>query len=230
MSEVKKVWEKFLTMIIKNTFGEFIDDEEIKKRVNLIYSKIYTIEPEKLYKNLLYIMNNNSLSEIAIGYKIHFLLDVNYEDLFMNPYSEEFDKNSSLTNNDKELIEKFISNFSIIVNHHIELMIHNQIVDGELNSLNMAILQLSDFYEIPKADKIKPMLVKNGIFSYTMNFSQILYTVAFDKNPFSGEGCDEILSTFIREKYPHRLIAMESLKETWPSGIPLEYVRSYRLF
>lgn len=229
MSRLQIIWKNFLTTIISNTFNEFLSSEQIEERVNWIMSIIHTINPDKLYKNLLFIMNNNSLSEIAIGYKIHFLLDDDYRVLFMDPYSEEFDKNPNLIESDKNILDEYIHNMMIVINHHIEMMIING-NDEKTDDLNKAILELSTSNKLPFHQKIPSKLVKDGIFTYRMSFGQLLYTVAFNQNPFSCNNCDENLITNITESYSHRLEAMKALKVTWPTGIPLKYVKSTKIF
>lgn len=226
MSQIDKVWKEFLSSVITDTFDEFLSSEEVESRVTWILSKLYSISAEKLFKNVLFMMNNNSLSRIAIGYKLHFLED-NWQDLFNEPYSEEFDKNDSLNSEDKKLLDEFIENFSIAINHHVELVIAGNNV---VKNLFDAIKQLSQFYKLPNYEKMESMYVVDGDLVYNMEFGQILYMVAFDQNPFTGLPCNSDIPKMIKEKYPHRLATMESLKKTWPTGISLKYVKSNKIF
>ena len=105
MTGVSKIWKNFLTSVISETFGDFIDSKEIENRSTWILSKINSIAPELLFKNLLYMMNNNPVSKMAIGYKLRFLED-DYKEVFINPFTEEFDNNDSLKIEDKKLLIK----------------------------------------------------------------------------------------------------------------------------
>ena len=66
MTGVSKIWKNFLTSVISETFGDFIDSKEIENRSTWILSKINSIAPELLFKNLLYMMNNNPVSKMTI--------------------------------------------------------------------------------------------------------------------------------------------------------------------
>ena len=229
MSALNKIWNDFLISVITDTFGEFIDQSIISERVNWIVSKIYTIKPEKLYKNILYMMNNNPLSKMAIGYKIRFLEDDNWQNVFNDPYTEEFDKNDSLDNNDKKLISDLLNNFEIVVNHHIELILASNIKTN-INDLSESIKQLAIYYNLPKLENMDNKMIRNGDLIYFMDFSQILYMVVFNQNPLNSEHCPDETQKTIRDKFPKRVQAMETLKIKWPNGIPLKYVKSSNIF
>lgn len=229
MPEVEKIWKKFLTSIITNTFNEFISTTEIENRVDWIISKMIKVNPNKLFKNLLYMMNNNALSQMAIGYKLHFILD-DYQALFMEPYTEEFDRNEFLSAEDSKIIPELIENFSLAINHHIELMIYGKNENHEDLDLINIVKELSQHYSFPSYQILESKIIQDGDFVYKMDFGQILYMVAFNQNPFTGNPCDPNVAKSIREHYYHRLLAMETLKKSWPSGIPLKYVKSGNIF
>lgn len=231
MSRVENIWKKFLRDVITNTFSEFLNQEQINERVEWIITKIHSVTSEVLFKNILYMMNNNALSEIAVGYKLHFLID-DYKELFMNPTTEEFDNNSDLSTDDKEIINLLIENFTIAINHHIELLI-NRTTDEtpeDITNLIMVVKELSNYYKLPRYETMSSQYIQDGSLLYRMSFGQILYMVAFNQNPFLGSPCDKDISVTIRERYPYRLAAMETLKKTWPAGIPLKYVKSTNIF
>lgn len=225
MSKTEKIWKTFITDIITNTFSEFLTSEQIDERASWIIENYKKIKPNLLFKNILYMLNNNGISEMAIGYKLHFLQD-NYQELFMNPQTEEFDKNDSLIEEDKTIIHELIKNFSIAINHHIELLLN-----GENNTtLSNIVKELSTFYKLPRYETVNEMFVRSGDLVYRMNFGQILYMVVYNQNPFNGEPCNETLSKSIREKYPHRVNAMEMLKKSWPVTIDRKYTESSNIF
>lgn len=226
MSTLNKVWKEFLISIIKDTFGEFIDSITINERVDWIISKLHSIKPEKLFRNILYMMNNNPISKMAIGYKIRFLED-DYQVVFNDPYTEEFDRNNSLNKEDKKLILDILDNLGIAINHHIELLFINKKSD---NNLFESIKQLSDHYNIPKFESMDNKMIQEGDLVYFMEFSQILYMVAFNQNPFNSEHCSKKTKKLIKDNFPERLQAMETLKERWQTGIPLKYVKSSKIF
>lgn len=226
MLQIDKVWKDFLTLVITNTFDEFLTSEEIEKRITWILSQLYNIQAEKLFKNILFMMNNNVLSKMAIGYKLHFL-EENWHDLFINPYSEEFDKNDSLSFEDKKLLDEFIENFSMAINHHIELVI---IGNNTISNLFDTVKELSQFYKLPNYEKLESMYIIDGELVYNMEFGQILYMIAFDQNPYTGLPCAGDIPKIIKDKYPHRVATMESLKKSWPTGVPLKYVKSSKIF
>jgi hypothetical protein len=231
MPDIQKIWFDFLHCIMIDTFSEFLDNEEIIKRCNWIISKLFEIDPDIIFKNILYMIRFISISEIAIGYKIHFITD-DYKVLFNNPYSEEFDKNNSLSKEDKELLNIFIHNFCKTINHHIELLIHDPNYNSKtsIDDLIYTIKEISTFYKLPKFEIMSSMFVKDGYILYKMSIGQILYMVSFNQNPYTSLPCQEELIENIRCNYSHRLNMMDCLKKTWPNGIPLKYVLSNKIF
>ena len=225
MSKIQKIWTSFLIEILTNTFSEFLTDVEIKERASWIYANCRNIKPNLLFKNILYMLNNNSVSEMAVGYKLHFLQD-DYQVLFMDPYSEEFDRNDSLNESDKTVLNDLIKNFSIAINHHVELLLNGT----NTVKLNDIISELSKFYNLPKFETSNEMYVRSGDLVYRMNFGQILYMVVYNENPLNGDPCNEVISSSIREKYPHRVSAMQCLKQSWSTNIPRKYTQSSNLF
>lgn len=226
MSTLNKIWNEFLTSVITDTFSEFIDQSKINEIVIWIVSKIHSIQPEKLFKNILFMMNNNPLSKMAIGYKLRFI-EENYQDVFNDPYTEEFDRNSLLEENDKKLVSDLLDNFGIAVNHHVELILAGREI---VNDLSETVKQLSSYYNLPNLETMDSKMIKEGDLVYFMEFGQILYMVAFNQNPLNGEHCSIETQRLIREKFPKRVQAMETLKEKWPTGIPLKYVKSSKIF
>ena len=226
MSALNKIWNDFLISVLTDTFSEFLDQSVINERVNWMINRMHSIEPEKLFKNVLFMMNNNPLSKMAVGYKIRFLED-DYQTVFNDPYTEEFDRNDSLDTNDKKLVSDLLDNFGITVNHHVELIIAGSAI---VNDLSESIKQLSTYYNLPNLEIIDSKMIREGDLVYFMEFGQILYMVAFNQNPLNGEPCSDITQELIRNKFPRRVQAMETLKIRWPTGIPLKYVKSSNLF
>lgn len=231
MSALNKIWNDFLISVLTNTFDEFLNQSMIHERVNWIIGRMHSIEPEKLFKNILFMMNNNPLSKMAIGYKIRFLED-EWQDVFNNPYTEEFDRNDSLDSNDKKLVSDLLDNFGIAVNHHIELILSGsvELSRESVNDLSESIKQLSVYYNLPNLETMDSKMIREGDLIYFMEFGQILYMVAFNQNPLNSEPCSNITQDLIRNKFPKRIQAMESLKVRWPMGIPLKYVKSSNIF
>lgn len=226
MNKVTTVWNTFLTNVIIETFGEFLNKDEIKERVDWIMTIYTKINPDILYKNLVYMLKNNAISEVAIGYKLHFLTN-DYKELFNNPYTEEYDRNPHLSESEKALLDSTIDNFGSIINHHIELLISNREYSGDLAEV---FNQNTDFYGLTKFTPMSSMYVESNNIAYRLNFGQILYFVVFNQNPIDGSSCSEGLIYNIREQYHKRVEMMETLKGTWPHGIPLKYTSSKKLF
>lgn len=226
MAGTTKIWEDFLTSVIKNTFGEFINSEEIDNRVKWILGKIHSIPPEKLFKSILFMMNNNPLSKMAIGFKLRFLED-DYKDVFTEPYTEEFDRNDSLEDTDKTLVTDLVNKFAIAVNHHIEIIIAN---DNSIDDLSEAINQLTAYYNLPNLESMDNKMIREGDLVYFMEFGQLLYMVVFNQNPLNGNPCSDDTASMVNERFPKRVKAMETLKVRWPTGIPLKYVKSSNIF
>lgn len=229
MSEVQKIWEKFLRLVITNTFKDFLNNEQIQERVDWIMTKYTVISPEKLYKNILYSMNNNPLSKMAIGYKLHFLLD-DYKSLFENPHTEEIDDNNLLSNDDSEILTGLVKSFSMSINHHIENLILKKITDDDsILNIYTYMNDLSSFYELTDLKHMDDMFLNNDLTIYHLTFSQILYMVVYNKNPVDESECDKKVAAFVKKSYPQRLNSMKKLKEVW-EDIPLAYVNSSRIF
>lgn len=231
MPEVAKIWFDFLSSVLVKTFGDFLSQEEIVSRCNWIISVLTLLDPDIVYKNILYMMNGNSLSEIAIGYKLHFILD-DYKELFKAPYSEEFDKNPNISESDKKILNEFIHNFSKAINHHIELLIHDSDYNpvSSISNIFETVKELSKYYNLPKYEAMQSMYIRDGNMAYKMDIGQILYMVSFNQNPFTSKPCSEELELTIRTSYSNRLSMMDALKASYPTGIPLKYVISKKLF
>lgn len=225
MTGVSKIWKNFLTSVISETFGDFIDSKEIENRSTWILSKINSIAPELLFKNLLYMMNNNPVSKMAIGYKLRFLED-DYKEVFINPFTEEFDNNDSLKIEDKELLNELIENLMISINHHIEMLI----VGSENTNLLDTIKELSSHYNIPNIESHNDKMIRESNLIYFMSSGQFLYMAVFNQNPFSGLPCSTSNLNMIKTKFPYNFKAMEMLKIRWSTGIPLKYVLCRKLF
>lgn len=231
MPDITNVWKEFIFKVLNETFGEFLSLEEIKIRRDWILSNILVIKPVLLYKNLVYMLSNNSISEIAIGYKLHFLLD-DWKALFNDPYSEEFDRNPNLSEEDKTLLSRIVDQFGTVINHHIELLIHKNDYqpEGSITNIIEAVKNLEKFYELPNYDAMHHMVVESDGIKYKFDIGQLLYFVSFNQNPVDGSPCSETLSNSIKDMYSHRLMMMDTLKGPWPTGIPLKYVQSKRIF
>lgn len=228
LSKVDTIWNNFFKNIMIDTFNEFLTMEQINERATWMLSQYRKIKPHLLFKNIVFMLNNNAVSEMAIGYKLHFLID-DYKTLFINPYSEEFDRNDTLIESDKELLNKIIDNFCIVINHHIEKNLNENDTNIPLD-LSEVVKELSNFLNIPKYETCNEMYINCGDLIYRMSFGQILYMVAFNQNPFNGETCPNEVSNIIEDNHRHRLDAMRSLKRTWETGIPLRYVQSNNIF
>lgn len=231
MPDIVTIWTDFLSRILSETFGEFLNESEITERRTWIMSNITTINPDILYKNLVYMLSNNSISEIAIGYKLHFLLD-DWKALFNAPYSEEYDKNPNLSEEDKKLLDRIVDQFGSVINHHVELLIHNTKYSPKDSITNLidTVKELESFYQLPSYTAMQTMYIESNNLVYKFDIGQILYFVVFNQNPLDGSPCDEDISKNIRQNYHKRIQMMETLKTTWPTGIPLKYVQSKRIF
>ena len=227
MRDIIIIWNDFIKKVLTDTFGSFLNEDEIKERKEWILSNLTVINPDLLYKNLVYMMNNNSISKLAIGYKLHFILD-DWKELFNNPYTDEIDKNSHLLKDEKEFLDRVIDQFGNVINHHIESIIHNHTYNqnNDINDIFLALKDLGKFYELPNYNNMKKMYVESNEHIYKLNIGQILYFVVFNQNPVDGSQCDEKLATRIREHYHKRIKIMETLKVRWPTGIPLKYISS----
>ena len=56
MSALNKIWNDFLISVLTDTFSEFLDQSMINERVNWMINRMHSIEPEKLFKNVLFMM------------------------------------------------------------------------------------------------------------------------------------------------------------------------------
>lgn len=231
MPDIATVWKDFISKVLFETFGEFLNENELKERRDWILANIMLIDPDLLYKNFVYMLSNNSISEIAIGYKLHFLLD-DWKALFKDPYSEEYDRNPNLSEEDKKTLDRIVDQFGSVINHHMELLIHsnNYKSNESINNLINTVKELANFYELPDYNAMNEMHIVSDHILYKFDIGQILYFVSFNQNPIDGTPCEFDLSESIRSMYPQRLMMMDTLKKNWPMGIPLKYVQSKRIF
>lgn len=231
MPDISTVWRDFITKLLNETFGEFLNESELKERRDWILSNVMTLDPDLLYKNLVYMLSNNAVSEIAVGYKLHFLID-DWKALFLAPYSEEYDKNPNLSEEDKKILTSTVDKFGSVINHHFELLIHKSDYKPAESITNLidAMTELSGFYNLPDYKRMSDMYVKSNDHMYKFNIGQLLYFVSYNQNPKDGTPCSDMLAKSVKDQYPHRLMMMETLKTVWPTGIPLKYVQSKRIF
>ena len=226
MSLIDEIWKQFLKDILTNTFSEFLSESEIEQRVNWIVSNLHDFKPFCLYKSILYSMNNTAISKMAVGFKLHFILD-DYQKLFIEPYTEEIDKNQSLSTDDKAMLDNIILNFCKVINHHIEKVINGE---NRVEDIDITVKEVSKFLEMPSYDHLKSSFIKDGNIVHYMTFSQLLYCTAFNQNPFTGLPCSNQVKSYISSMYHNRVQMMLCLKDTWSTGIPLQYVRSVNIF
>lgn len=226
MSKVDKFWINFLKTILTDTYHQFLPESEIESRVQWIVKNKQNVTPELFYKNVLYNMNKLPISKIAIGYKLAFLTN-DYQRLFANPQTEEIDNNSLLSAEDRANINKLIKNFCIALNHHSERVINN---GADINDLETSIADLKLHFGIPQLEYLPSTIVNCGINSYIVTFSQLLYMAAFNQNPYTGMPVSLEFSDYVNTQYGFNVNAMKALQTSWPTGIPLNYVKSYELF
>lgn len=229
MSTVEQKWREFLTLVLDGTFSKSLSNEEIKERVEWILLKIKTIKPDdakKFYKSILYCMNNSSISKMAIGFKLDFTTP-NYQDTFNNAVTPEIDNNEFLSEKDKLVLDEIILNECFVINHHMDNVILN---NSDVKEIERAVKEVSEFLKIPHYDHIRMSHVKDGDLYHYMTFSQLLYCVVFNQNPYTGLPCSKELIDSINEHYHHRCLMMSSLKSKFPTGIDLKYVRDMAIF
>ncbi len=229
MSTVEQKWREFLNLILNETFSKRLSQEQIEERINWIISKIQTIkssEAKQFYKSILYCMNSSSISKMAIGFKIDFTSN-NYIETFNDAKTPEIDDNSSLSEKDKLVLDEIILNESFVINHHMDNVILN---NSDVKEIETAVKQVSDFLKIPQYNHIRMSHIKDGDFYYYMTFSQLLYCAVFNQNPFTGLPCSKELIDTINEHYSHRCSMMQTLKNKYPNGIDLNYVRDPNIF
>lgn len=229
MSTIEQKWREFLTLIFNETFCISLSSDQINERVDWIVSKLKTIKSDKsreFYKAILYCMNSSSISKMAIGFKIDFMSD-NYREVFDNANTPEIDDNKNLTEKDKLVLKEIILNECLSINHHMDNVILN---NSNVREIEVAVKQVSDFLKIPHYNHIGPSNVKDGDYYRYMTFSQILYCAVFNQNPYTGLPCSKELIDTITEHYPHRCLMMSTLKNKFPTGIPLIYVCDSRIF
>lgn len=231
MPSVISVWRDFVSNLMKETFGEFLTENEINERTDWILSNLNKIQPETLYKNIIYMMSNNAISEIAIGYKLKFMTG-DWKELINNPVSEEFDSNENLTPEENQILLDIIDHFGDVINHHIEMLIHDKNYNSQksITDLLNTFIELNDFYNLPKYEAMHHMYVHVDSVVYTFDIGQILYFAVFDKNPINGEPCPDELKDSVKSMYKSRVMMMEALKKSWPEGIDLKYVQSTKIF
>jgi hypothetical protein len=218
MSKVDKVWRIFLLSILSGTFSEFLDGKEIENRISWILGEKSKIKPELLYKNILFMMNSTPISKIAIDYKLHFLLDDDYKELFRNPISKEF----TISENG---IDDLLLKFSMFLNHYIDL----KIIDDP-RSFDEILEEHIEIFTLPNMNMNNKFVIKSNSFLYTMTLNQLLYFVVFNVNPFNElETCNFKIKEYVEKYFKTRMMMMEIIKKEHPN-VPLKYVISKKIF
>lgn len=237
-----KIWAIFLTSILRNTFDEFLTNSQIDERVSWMIENLYKIDANILYKNVVYLMNNNPISKIIVGYKLHFLLDKDYKEIFLNPQTEEIDLNSEISTEKKKLLNRIIHTFSIVVNNHIDKIIRDKkkldmildeyekgnIID-EITNISVSIDQISDHMKMDKYFELKKFRIVENHIEYHLTLNQCLYLAVYDRNPFTGDKPDENIVNYIKNHYSDRYQMASCLKQKWNS-IDLDYTQSSKIF
>lgn len=229
MSRVDLFWTNFLKHIFTKTYSEFLSEEEINSRVKYYVDNKNVVTPEVFYKNILFNISSLPFTRVIIGYKLKFLTG-DYKQLFQNPTTEEFDNNPYLTQFQKEEINSVIMRFCILLNHHSEKNINK--IYGEMNieSFEHLIPELKDVYNIPEIKFQESYIFRHGANKYIVSFTQLMYMVAFNQNIFNSEPLSEEFKNHIMDDFSFNVHLLESLKTSYPCGIPLSYVKSYNLF
>lgn len=226
MSAINNFWKKFLYKIFDETYSDFLTHEEINSRVDWYVNNLTKIKPEIFYKNVLFNMNSLHLSKLIISYKIKFLTE-DYQELFKNPQIDEIDFNGKIDPTYKSIIEKAIMNFCIGLNHHSEVCINN---GRNFLDLNISLSEVYHDFDLPIINYHQPYLITDGFNSHYVNFTQLIYIVAFNQNIFTGDHPSDEFVKNIKNIFPNNVDLMDSLKHTWSMGIPLKYVNCGKIF
>lgn len=229
MSRVNLFWTQFLLHIFTTTYSEFLSQEEIELRVKFYIDNKSSVTPEIFYKNVLFNISTLPFTRVIIGYKLKFLMG-DYKQLFINPTTEEFDNNEYLTQHEKDEINNVILKFCILLNHHSEKNINKIHGDMNVREFEHLLIEIKDVYNIPEIKYQESYIFRHGLNKYIVSFTQLMYMVAFNQNIFNGQALSDEFRDVIISDFTFNVHVVESLKKTYPSGIPLKYVRSHNLF
>lgn len=228
ITHIKIVWRNIITPLFKRTYGDFLSDDELELRVMYVLNNLHEIEPINLFKCILYSDTKNEVGKLAMDYRIEFI-GPNYETAIRTGSSFEID---SFHFHDKHLLINEIDDLCMALNVAVNNKITAEVTpminhrDDILSSIEM----LADIMETKlREDNALFWNLNRGIQHY-MSINQVVYSVTFNQNPFSGSVMSEGYCKYIKDSFVTRCGLMEQLKRKHKTGIRLELVMNRNFF
>jgi len=228
IAHIKTVWRNIITPLFKRTYGNFLDDEEIEVRIMFILSNLNNIEPINLFKCILYSDTKNEVGKLAMDYRIEFI-NSNYENVIRTGVSFELD---NFHFSDKHLLLTEIEDLCMAINVAINNKITSEVlgIQDHRDNLLSSIEMMADVIDTKlREDNIMFWNLNRGIQHY-MTVNQIVYSVIFNQNAFTGDVMNENYCKYIHGSFASRCGLMEQLKRKYKTGVKLELVADKNFF
>ena len=218
----RKAWKNTLNEILKRTYHNVLNEEEISERIDFILGRMNEIDPVCLYKCILYNDTEIEVGKIAVDYRISFASS-HYREAIETGKSEEID---NLEMPEKSNLEREIHNCCLIINHAMT----KSILTGTRLDLNMAKDELNSSFSVEIHPELEHMWFRNGSVNYLMSINQIIYACIFNQNPYDGKVVSEGSKNHINSSYPIHCKLFKILHSKYKSGIKLDLVRNSVFF
>jgi hypothetical protein len=219
-----KIWKDVLNNILKQTYKNILSENQINERIKYITDNIKIIQPESLYKCILYNDKNFEISKIAIDYKIQFASN-NYIDVILSGKSYEIDtldKNKSCVLND---IEKTL----IQINHYMLLKCLNKTLNSEetikttetIHDKKELFSKLFN-YKIHDLRTDVFFIMDRYIKIHSQNY--ICYSAVYGIDLESGNKLNDDDIKYIKYSFPTLFDIFSILKSKYPNGIDSKFI------
>jgi hypothetical protein len=222
MSRILIKWRKVLEETFNYTYSMVLSNDEIQERINFVLSKLNNINPNIIYNCLLYSDTRFEVGKIAIDYRIGFC-SPDYVNVVESGISYEID---NLKHPEKELIMRDINGVKVLFN----LLMFKRINSEDEIDIAEEIEQINKHFRFEIHDEDECKWVPTDHVHHLMTRNQFCYTAVFHQNPFDGMPLSVNVEKSIKNLHFIRCELFELLKNKYPSGINLTYVRNTNFF
>jgi len=216
--DYKEIYKSIFEQNFTNTYKSFLLKHEIEERCSYIMSKLTTLSPEIILKNILYNCDFFEIGKLAIDYRIMFLSS-DYKNAIDNALSIEIDSTDFL----KEHLNKTL----ICINHAIT----KAILNGENNIIfDSALSDINDYFKIKLYEPLDELFITDKNIVYYMTHNQSVYCAIFNINIYTNLPLDTVTLNKIKDNLNVRFEILEKLKNKYPNGIDIKLVKNPLFF
>lgn len=224
--KIEIIWRKIISELIstQNEYHYISKDESLWIIQNIL-ALVPIIDPDILYKNLVYLNRKSTLGRFALNYSDDLLTIIKKKDFeelkifFENPFTSEYDDNYYLTEEELSTIELKLQSEMLTYNHLSDKIsredyipetilksdIHNK-CSKEICLYNHGLIENSEDYFIYLDPRIEPIWISQIIDKSTQAFCFELIELLTiiennDVNPYTDQVFPQNIRLKLFEKY-----------------------------